>query len=110
MKIEKDKARLRREYHRQKHTHICSNCGKTLYNYHSNAQKYCGKCSANIKLENARLRRVAYYKKWKDVLPATVGTGWLSNCPRNTVFDDTDFKNEFLAVKREKKRLGLDKP
>jgi predicted amidophosphoribosyltransferase len=97
-----------KKYH-QKNKILCSNCGKTLQYYRGHGQKYCKTCAENIEKENSRLRDHKYYRRWKDVLPETLGTGWLSKHPK-TDFNNTDFKDEFLVVKRELKRLGLNKP
>jgi hypothetical protein len=56
-----------------------------------------------------RLAMINYRRRWKDVIPPTLGTGWLSHNSRNTFFDD-NFNKEFSAVKRELKRLGIDNP
>ena len=68
IKIEKEKARLRIKGYRQQHTHLCVNCGKTIYNYKGYNHKYCKSCTENIKLETIRVAMINYRRKWKDVL------------------------------------------
>lgn len=95
-----NKKRWAREY-RRSIAHSCVNCGKPIYGYTGHGQRYCKICSVNIRLENVRLLRLAYYRKWKVSLGPELGSCWLSQNPRNS-FDD-----EYLAVRRELKRLGL---
>ena len=73
------------------------------YNY-----KYCKTCSDNIRIEETRIRGINYRRRWKGVLLSDIGTGWLSNKPR-TNSDDTNFNKEHSAIKREMKRLGLNR-
>ncbi len=47
---------------------FCMNCGKFIYGYSGHGQQYCKACSVNIRLENVKRLRLAYYRKWKDVL------------------------------------------
>lgn len=93
------KAALER-YH-EKHTHYCANCRKTLKNYKGRNHKYCPTCSENIEKENSRLRDHTYYRRWKDVLPQTLGTGWLSQ------HANPDPYKEQKAIKRELNRLKV---
>lgn len=104
--VNKENKKLWEVQKRKYITHFCFSCGKPIYAYKGHGQKYCKSCSRNIRLERVRLLRLAYYKKWKDALPSDLGTGWLSQNPK--IDFNFNFNEEYLAIQREKKRLGLD--
>lgn len=108
--VKKEQTRIRvqayRIHKKQNNIRSCQGCGIPITVQGKN-HIYCNSCTENIKKENNRIRRNNYYNKWKDHIPPDLGTGWLSQNPK-TNFDDNNFKEEYLAVKREFKRLGLD--
>ena len=101
LKVEKEKSRLRIVHYHEKNTYFCLNCGKVIYNYKFGNHRYCKDCSLNIRAENIRFLMISYRKRWKDVLPVDLGTGWLSHHPK------ADFDSEYSSVRNEYRRLGL---
>ncbi len=99
----KKKAKIRMNHYYQNHTTYCRECEKPIYNYQGHGQKYCPLCSDDIHLETVRLAMMAYRKRWKGLLPRTIGTGTLSG------HANPDFNKEFKIVTNEYRRLGLKK-
>lgn len=100
--VNKENKELWEAKHRSYKAHFCVNCGKSIYGYRGRNHRYCKVCSDNIELENIRIAMMVYRSKWRGILTNDLGSGWLSNSPKN------DFDDEFYSVRRELKRLRLD--